>query len=46
LIGLGNAYYDTEKPEEAIKFYKQALKIDENLSDVHYNLGNALYLNE
>ena len=30
----------------AVKFYKKALDIDDHLSDVHYNLGNALYLNE
>lgn len=46
LIGLGNAYYDTGKPNEAVLYYKKALEIDDHLSDVHYNLGNALYLNE
>ena len=27
-------------------YYRKALAIDDHLSDVHYNLGNALYLNE
>ena len=27
-------------------YYKMALEIDEHLHDVHYNLGNAFYLNE
>ena len=27
-------------------YYKLALEIDEQLSDVHYNLGNAYYQNE
>jgi len=46
LIGLGNAYYDTGAPETAVKYYRLALDQDEQLSDVHYNLGNALYLIE
>ena len=46
MIGLGNAYYDTGNPNDAVTFYKKALDIDNHLSDVHYNLGNALYLNE
>ena len=34
------------EPKEAIEYYKKALELDKNLSDVHYNLGNALYLIE
>jgi len=46
LIGLGNALYDMGEPKEAIEYYKKALEIDQKLSDVHYNMGNALYLIE
>jgi tetratricopeptide (TPR) repeat protein len=34
------------EPKEAIDYYNKALEMDQNLSDVHYNLGNALYLIE
>lgn len=46
MIGLGNAYYDTGAPDTAVAYYTRALAIDPSLSDVHYNLGNALYLGE
>jgi len=46
LIGLGNAYYDTQQSQEAVEYYKKALEIDDHLADVHYNLGNALYIIE
>ena len=46
LIGLGNSLYEDQKPKEAIKYYWKALEVDDSLSDVHYNLGNALYLVE
>ena len=35
-----------QNPKDSIKYYKKAIEIDANLSDVHYNLGNALYLVE
>lgn len=35
-----------QEPKESIKYYKAAIDIDDGLSDVHYNLGNALYLVE
>lgn len=35
-----------QDPKESIKYYKKAIEIDDTLSDVHYNLGNALYLVE
>ncbi len=44
MIGLGNALYDMGQPNEAIIQYEKSLEIDDNLADVHYNLGNALYL--
>ena len=34
------------EPKEAIEYYRKALELDKGLSDVHYNLGNALYLIE
>ena len=32
------------EPQEAVENYKKALTLDSKQSDVHYNLGNALYL--
>ena len=29
LIGLGNAYYDSSSPKDAIQYYKRALDIDD-----------------
>ena len=46
LVGLGNAYYDACKPEDAIMAYKQALAQDSSEADVHYNLANAYFLTE
>ncbi len=36
---LGNAYDDLGKYEEAIESYKQAIRIDPDLPQAHYNLG-------
>jgi tetratricopeptide (TPR) repeat protein len=44
LIGLANALYDMGEPKEAVKYYKRAIDIDDGISDVYYNLANALYL--
>lgn len=41
---MGNALYDLEKASEAIEYYQRALEFDDKIADVHYNLGNALYL--
>ena len=30
------------EPKEAITYYKEAIELDPQLADVHYNLGNAL----
>jgi len=32
------------EPQKAIDYYLMALKIDDNLPDVHYNLANAYFL--
>ena len=39
--GLGNAYDDLGKREEAIDSYKQAIRIDPDFAEAHYNLGVA-----
>jgi tetratricopeptide (TPR) repeat protein len=44
LIGLGNALYDMGQPEKAVIQYRKALEQDNDLSDVHYNLANTLYM--
>lgn len=41
---MGNALYDMGKPEEAVTYYSKALEQDSELSDVHYNLANTLYM--
>lgn len=38
---MGNAYYDLGEYENAIKSYKQAIKLDPTLSKPHNNLGLA-----
>jgi tetratricopeptide (TPR) repeat protein len=42
---LGNAYYKQERYAEAVKAYKQALKVDEGsmTAGIWNNLGNGLY---
>lgn len=44
MIGLGNAIYDQNEPKKAIEYYLQALKLDDNLPDVHYNVANSYFL--
>jgi tetratricopeptide (TPR) repeat protein len=41
LIGLANAKYDMGAPMQAIEYYEKAIKIDDDISDVFYNLANA-----
>jgi len=38
--GLGDAYRDIGKKEEAILWYKKAIEIDPNYAEVYNNLGN------
>ncbi len=38
-LDIGNAYYKSEKYQEAIESYKQALRIDPNDIEAHNNLG-------
>ena len=41
---MGNALYDMGQPEQAVIYYGKALEQDKDLSDVHYNLANTLYM--
>ena len=40
---MGNARYHKGDSAGAISFFKKALAIDNTMTDVHYNLGNAYY---
>ena len=40
-FNLGNAYYDSGKYKEAIKSFKQALRINPDDAEAHFNLGVA-----
>ena len=44
LIGIANAYYEIQEPEMAIEYYERVIEVDNEISDVYYNLANALYL--
>jgi tetratricopeptide (TPR) repeat protein len=44
LFNLGNLYYDTQRNEEAIKYYERFLKLDKNNSNVRCDLATC-YLN-
>lgn len=39
LIELGKFYFLNEKYDEAIRKFKEAVKIDENNTEIYYNLG-------
>jgi len=39
LIELGKFYFLNEKYDEAIRKFKEAIKIDENNAEIYYNLG-------
>lgn len=39
LIELGKFYFLNEKYDEAIRKFKEAVKIDENNAEIYYNLG-------
>jgi tetratricopeptide (TPR) repeat protein len=39
--GLGNAYTDQGRYQEAIAQFTEALRINPNYAEAHYNLGNA-----
>lgn len=43
LIGLGNLYYDTGKPAEAITYYQRALDIDPKNVDVRVDMGTCYF---
>lgn len=43
LIQAGNIYYDTQRYEQAIEYYKQALAIDPNDADVRTDLATAYW---
>lgn len=38
---LGNAYYNSNRPEEAVEAYKQAIEIDADMAQAHYKLGKV-----
>ncbi len=40
---LGAEYFRSGKNEEAMKEYREALRLAPDAGDAHYNLGNALY---
>ena len=42
---LGLAYHQAGQPDDAADAYKKALSLDQNLVEVHYNLG-SLYLEQ
>ena len=41
-INLGMAFLQTNKPQEAIPHFEQALRIKPNYAEAHYNVGTAL----
>jgi tetratricopeptide (TPR) repeat protein len=43
IVGIANAYYDSGQTEKAIEYYKKAIQIDDEISDVYYNMANAYY---
>ena len=42
--GLAGAYNELKQPEKAIEYYKQALKLSPNNSELVYSIG-AIYVN-
>ncbi len=38
---IGNSYYELGKYEDAIKSFKQAIRIDPDFAEAHYNLGGV-----
>jgi tetratricopeptide (TPR) repeat protein len=42
-VQLGNAYFDAERYEEAIRFYEEALKLDPKNVDASTDLGVSYY---
>jgi tetratricopeptide (TPR) repeat protein len=43
LVQVGNIYYDTQRYEEAIQYYNQALALDPNDVNVRTDLGTAYW---
>lgn len=43
---MGNLLFETNKPDVAIKYHKQALKYNSNDIQALIGLGNALYENQ
>lgn len=43
LIGIGNAYFDTQKYDDAIKYYLQAIEIDPNSPNVLTDTGTMYF---
>lgn len=43
LVQVGNIYYDTQRYDQAIEYYKQALTVDPNDVDVRTDLGTAYW---
>ncbi|MCY2931367.1 MAG: tetratricopeptide repeat protein [Planctomycetota bacterium] len=40
---LGNALADTEKFPQAVEQFREAIRLQPDFADAHYDLGNALY---
>ena len=46
LAGLGRAYLAKSQPEEALRYMKQAVRMEPNDAPLHYQLGQAYLLAE
>jgi tetratricopeptide (TPR) repeat protein len=44
MVGKANTLYEIGQHEEAIQYYMKALKINNEIPDVFYNLANALFM--
>ena len=42
-LGLGESQYQLKQPDEALKSYQQALKLNSKLDDARYNIGVIQY---
>lgn len=42
-IGLGESQYQLKQPNEALKTYQQAVKLNPKLDEAHYNMGVIRY---
>ena len=41
LLPVGNVFYESENPEEAIQSYKETIRANPNDFDAHFNLGGC-----